>query len=425
MRFVETARLYEYIIPTKQMMVYESPRSAYTKIERLKIQSMQGFSVEGDKAFLSEVASVLNVIISIIYHPHITNKREEVIIRIEQAQQIGEEAFRRILSDSRLWKQHGLKMIPEEVYHYQHIDELRIYENRFIGLLISMLDKELSRYSTFYLSRLPALKYMDVSLDDPSIGEIISDIDRLRRKTQFLMNTHFYREVMKGKPLSRKIQPTNILVKDRLYCYCFRFYRKFVRYEDAAEAKYDLAMYYTVLVLKELRHRGFTPAHDPAEGTDDPKLVVENGEFKLIIGTTEDGDLHLTAIWKKYPKLPSEHLLIFKIDSDNRITAEDVPNYSDFDTVESVSIWDLAYAAKGKQGIVESDSEEKLIRAWLDTKINTAPVDRGIYEKYCPVCRSRDNEAVGAKQVCSACGSEYLFTESGGQDLIWFRKIRK
>ena len=147
MRFVETAKLNDYILLAKRLMKYESPRSAYAEIEKLETESMQSFSIESDRAFLKEVSSVLNVIISIIYHPHIANKREEVVIRIEQAQQISEEAFRQILADSRLWKSHGMKMIPEEVYHYQHIDELRIYENRFIGLLISLIDKALSSFS--------------------------------------------------------------------------------------------------------------------------------------------------------------------------------------------------------------------------------------------------------------------------------------
>lgn len=425
MRFVETAKLYDYILLAKRLMKYESPRSAYAEIEKLEAESIQSFSIESDRAFLREVSSVLNVIISIIYHPHIANKREEVVIRIEQAQQISEEAFRQILSDSRLWKSHGVKMIPEEVYHYQHIDELRIYENRFIGLLISMIDKELSRYSAFYLSKLPALKYMNVSLDDPAIGEIIQDIDRLKRKSQFLKNTYFYREVMKGKPISRKIQPTNILVKDRLYCYCYKFYRKFVRYEDAAETKRDLAMYYTLLILKEIKQQGFTLTKLDNLKKSDNRLVFENDEFIMLLGATADEDLRLTVVWKRYPRIKAEHLLIFRVDSESRVSSEEVKGYEKFNTVESVSLWDLSYTEREGQGVIDFDVEEQLVRTWLLTKLRTAPIDLGIYEKYCPVCRSKDNEPVGGRRVCSGCGSEYVFAGDGDRDLVWFSKIRK
>ena len=157
MRFIETQKLNDYIDSVDHILANDSLRSAYAKIESVVTASLQGFSIDGDREFLKEVSYVLNVIISIIYHPHIANKREEVVIRIEQAQAIDEEAFRRILTDSSLWKQHGLKMVPEEVHYYQHIDELRIYENRFIGMLISIIDKELSRFSTFYLNKLPTL----------------------------------------------------------------------------------------------------------------------------------------------------------------------------------------------------------------------------------------------------------------------------
>ncbi len=425
MRFVETAKLNDYILLAKRLMKYESPRSAYAEIEKLEAESIQSFSIESDRAFLREVSSVLNVIISIIYHPHIANKREEVVIRIEQAQQISEEAFRQILADSRLWKSHGVKMIPEEVYHYQHIDELRIYENRFIGLLISLIDKELSRYSAFYLSKLPALKYMSVSLDDPAIGEIIQDIDRLKRKSQFLKNTYFYREVMKGKPISRKIQPTNILVKDRLYCYCYKFYRKFVRYEDVNETKRDLAMYYTLLILKEIKKQGFTLTKLENQKKPDNRLVFENGDFIILLGATGNEDLRLTVVWKKLPRIKAEHLLIFRVDSESRITSDDVKNYEKYSTVESVSLWDLSYAGVASHGIIDFDVEEHLVRTWLDTKLTTAPIDIAIYEKYCPVCRSKDNELTDGRRVCAACGSEYAFARDGERDLVWFSKIRK
>ena len=421
MRFIETQKLSDYINSVDSVFASDSLRSAYSKIENLTTASLQGFSIEGDRAFLKEISSVLNVIISIISHPHISNKREEVVIRIEQAQQISDEALRQILMDSSLWRRHGVEMIPEEVYHYQYIDEVRIYENRFIGLLISIIDKELAKFSTFYLSKLPVLKMADVSLDDPTAGEIISEIDRLRRKSQFLMNTAFYREVSKGKPISRKIQPTNILVKDRLYCYCYRFYRKFVRYDDISDAKHDLRNYYFIHLLMEIKKHGYYLAPVESE-QDEDRLLFEGLNFFLEIIPSESDNLEMTVRWRNDKSVPiARHLLVFSVNGGERLTPDEIERYSEYDSINFVSLWELT--AERGEIITESIPEAAMISHWLESKTSTAFADKKIYEKYCPVCRSRDTEASENFHRCHTCSTEYVFTSLGSRDAVWFRRI--
>ena len=140
---------------------------------------------------------------------------------------------------------------------------------------------------------------------------------------------------------------------------------------------------------------------------------------------TRDEDIRLTVVWKRSPRKKAEHYLLFRVDSESAITSDDVKGFERFDTVESVSLWDLSYASVDGHGVIELDSEEQLVRSWLETKLRVAPVDKNIYEKYCPVCRSKDNESDDGIYVCHACGSEYLFGEDGGRDVVWFRRIRK
>ncbi len=422
MRFIETQKLNEYIESVDEIFANDSLRSVYSKIENLTTASLQGFSIEGDREFLKELSSVLNVIISIIAHPHITNKREEVVIRVEKAQHVEEEAFSQIMADSRLWKKHGAKMVPEEVYHYQHIDEIRIYENRFIGLLISIIDKELAKFSTFYLSKLPTLASLEVSLDDPSVGEIIGEIDRLRRKSQFLMNTQFYKEVTRGKPISRKIQPTNILVKDRLYCFCYRFYRKFVRYEDISDAKRDLRIYYFIHLLQEIKKHGYylTPSE---KAEDENRLLFEGLNFYIEILPTTNENIEMTVMWRKDKSVSkTRHLLVFSPGGDERLSPDEIENkYKDYNTVDFISLWELT-ASRGEI-IAESIPEAALISHWLESKTSATFVDRNIYERYCPICRARDIEAVENMRRCHSCGSEYTFAKIGSRDMAWFLSI--
>ena len=422
MRFIETKKLNDYIESVDSIFADQSLRSVYSKIENLNTASLQGFSIEGDREFLRELSFVLNVIISIVYHPHISNKREEVVIRIEQAQHIDEEAFRLIMSDSSLWKQHGAKMVPEEVYHHQHIDEIRIYENRFIGLLISIIDKELAKFQSFYLSKLPTLYMADVTLDDPAVGEIISEIDRLRRKSQFLMNTRFYKEVTKGKPISRKVQPTNILVKDRLYCYCYRFYRKFVRYEDVSDARRDLRTYYFIHLLQEIKKHGYYLS-PPTCAEDENRLLFEGLNFFVEIIPAENENLEMTVSWRKDKRAEcARHLLVFAPNSGERLTPGEIAGkYGEYKTVDFISLWELT-ASRGEL-IKESVPEAALISHWLESKTSAAFADRKIYEKYCPVCRGKDVEGDGDGHICHTCGSEYTFTEVGSRDMVWFKRI--
>ena len=420
MRFIETKKLNDYILSTGDFLRCTTEDFS-AKLSSLESVSLQSVSLEHDRSFLKELSSVLNVIVSIIYHPHIANKREEVIIRIEQAQQIGQEAFLNTVKDSKLWKEHNVRMVPEEVYYYQHIDELRIYENRFIAFLIDLIDKELAKFSNFYLSKLPTLTSLSSTLDSREIGEVIVEIDRLRRKTQFIQNTFFYKETSKGKPISRKIQPTNILLKDRLYRYCFKFYKSFMRYEDVNDTKRDLRTYYMILLFKELLAQGFR-----IQSASEKKYVFENGEFTLTL-TPEVGEtLALQVLCHRFPTTSARHLLGFHVETEKAIGAASGEEKKGYEGCEMLSLWELCYAdVPNAAATLKTDTEEALIRSWLSDKLSLVATDRYIYQKYCPVCRSRGVDSTEGVYSCPACDSRYMFDHSNEDTVAWFRKIRK
>ena len=421
MRFIETKKLNDYIASVGDPLAKDLSDDFSGQIGAIETVSIQDFSIDHDKSFLREVSSVLNVIVSILYHPHISNKREEVIIRIEQARQVDREAFASTIKDTKLWKQHDLKMIPEEIYYHQNIDELRIYENRFIGFLVNMIDRELAKFSAFYLSRLPTLTALGTELDSRQIGDVIMEIDRLRRKTQFIKNTHFYKEVTKGKPIEGKIKPTNILLKDRLYRFCFKFYRSFARYEDMASAKRDLRLYYTVLLLKELDRRGFAPVAVRGE----EQFAFANADFRLALAQGEGEMLELAVECFGMKTPAARHILGFHVETERPIQEAKQTFGKDFESAELLSLWELYYADAGMLSGDRADTEEELIRLWLASKISKTPTDRSIYKKYCPICKSRGIDEADGIYTCPACSSRYVFDESGDEATVWFRKIRK
>ncbi len=419
MRFIETKKLNDFVAKAGGFFEEQNAANFSERLQALRCVSLQTFSIKHDRAFLREVASVLNVIVSIIHHPHISNKREEVIIRIEQAQQVGQEAFLDTLKDGKLWKRHNFKMIPEELHYHQYEDELRIYENRFIGFLVDVIDRELTKFNAFYLSRLPTLSSPKKALDSKQIGQVIAEIDRLKRKTQFIKDTHFYREVTKGKPISSKIQPTNILLKDRLYRFCFRFYKSIARYEDVNAAKSDLRSYYMILLFKELYRRDFVLSR-----LGGGEYVFEHSDFVITLTQAEKYALRAQILCRGISDTPSGHILGFYTESEQE-NADAALDASGAEGAEMISLWKICYADGGKLSNVRQGSEKELIRGWLTSKITKIASDRSIYEKYCPICRNRGVDNVQGVYICPSCDSRYMFDSESEEGTVWFRKIRR
>ena len=168
----------------------------YHNLDTLEIPSLQNLSFEKDNEFFDEVSLILSVIASIIAKPHLSNKGEDIILRAEQAGHLSNESFQKVLKDSSLWKEKSLEMVPEYVHHYQYTDDIKIYENLFIGMLVNLIDEELIKYYNFYLNLVPSIDLNnDYSLvDTKNAEEALKKLDRLNRKIRYIKNTYFYKE---------------------------------------------------------------------------------------------------------------------------------------------------------------------------------------------------------------------------------------
>ena len=416
MRFIQATKLNEYISSLKSD--YENFKGdTLSAIESAGKISLQNFSLSQDASFLKSVSSVLNVIMSIITHPHISNKTEDVVIRVELANRLDHDAFVSTLKESNLWKRHGVKMIPEEIYYHQHEDELKIYENRFIVLLINLLDRELAKFNSFYFTRLPTIDSMS-GADSGAIGENVMLIDRLRRKMSFIKNTYFYKFISKEKPISPKIQPTNILLKDRLYKFCFKFYRNFVKVEDVLVAKANLQSFYLILLLKAIIAEGYKLKY-----SENGLWRFESDSFTLEVKSVYERHIQLSVLWRENPEQKITHTLLFDVGFDGTVfeNGEEIENYESLDTI---SLWELTEILDGRKKTVFSGSEEENIKSWLKSKTLTLSLPSAVYTKYCPICKSRESENDGALFTCRACHSEYVRGKDDASS-IWIKKLRK
>lgn len=422
MKIIEEAKLKEFISEVEKFSAdFSTPQDFYENVQNLKVTSLQSVSYKRDEAFFEEIAALLNVVLSIIAHPHLTNKREEVVVRIEQAKSLSAEDFKQVLKDSSLWKERNRTMIPENIYYYQYVNELCIYENRFITLFVDVIEAELMKYETFYLGLVPSVEFSGEGakgLHTKKVGEILQTVERLKMRVAFIKNTPFYKIVSKSMKIERVIRPTNILLKDRLYRHCFRFYRKFVRYGDKNARIKDFRTYYLILLLKELKKQGYTVQDKSYNSvTDKFRLALDDGRFGIVVATGNNNELVVDIGLKKGAGRKRRHLLFFD--------KKDVTLKENALTVELLSIWDLFYVDDGyKKAFALPQTEQELIASWLAAKTYIVQGDRKIYEKICPVCKSKNVDADRNTCACADCKTEYVF-DGARTGNIWFSKIRR
>lgn len=476
MKIAEKATLCDYIDSVDLICEkFEDARNFYEHLDKVPDFSLQSTAYKSDMNFLQEVNKVLSIIVSIIAHPHIANKREDIIIRIEQAPQIQTDAFKRVLQDSSLWKNHKGKMLPEKVHHHQYVDQLKIYENQFIVLLVDLLDVELSKSNAFYLQKLPDVApgdnvfvkplHSSISQEDSAVA--IKLTENLKRKLRYIKNSFFYKVVSEGKGISGVIKPTNILLKDRLYRACYRFYLSFVRYQTDEALRQDLAKYASVMILKCFKKAGFK-----LNAITEGKFRVPEGLIRkllkrgentfngVFVDNDESGEIFVnrtiapffngaTFVFENdyflaecsYLAENSAISLQVKLKNNNTVTShvllfdngeKDIAftSLSDFTSCELFSIWN-SYAVEGEQvRLLKGDFNEiEMIDNWILSKFTVITGDKDIYSRYCPVCKaqsvSQDESGVCS---CALCSTEYFaIDENDDSDIVkfWLSKVRR
>lgn len=400
-------------------------------------KTLQDLSFDSNIEFLDEISFIFSVISSIITRPHILSKGEEIVIRSELAPNLSTGMFQKTIRDSQLWTQDGIDMIPEYVYYYQHIDELRIYENIFIIVLIKKIEAEIIRYNEFYGSLIEAFDDQEaLSLDKDNADIALKKLQSLNRRLKHIKHTFFYKEVSKGIKNNFQVHPTNILVKDRLYNYCYKFYKKLLTYNDNEERLYDIRLFYYVGLLKSLKNEGFRLQNAKSFEIIDGKIIIptaifENDDFSLsFIPNDELIGLELIVQNKKIKDdnaNKAKHLLLFDAETkfkDNKYTPND-----EYDSIDVLSLWNMAHIYDSLEIAYNNIyKEDELISKWLKSKIKNTIASYDIYTSFCAICKKQaldinENNVI----TCEACNSKYIFTKNkeNSNECIWFIKIRR
>ena len=418
LQFKSNARAAEEFISLNGGLV-----GAYSHAESAGDFSLQKISYEEDCSYFKEALSLLGIILSIAEKPHVSTRREEVFARIEQAGQLSADDFKRVCRDGSLWKRRGVKMVPEELYYFRNEDELCIYENRFIVLLIDLIGKEITELKRVYGERLPRIGENTDALYAGDAGMALDFARNIEKRVAYLKNTGFYKIVGKEKPLKGRISPTNILLKDLKYRACFKFYNGFLKYQCEGEEAEDMRSIIKIYILKSLKKLGF----DLKEGKNLNEYKACGKEFSLNFDFNKKGAVILDVTHKISKK--TVKYALFAEDGRSAEAAEEFASGDDgknFCSVEMIGEWSLKDGVTHELLSRAGQTEEEMIYSWLASKIRLIRADSSVYKKYCPACGVSGVYENDGDFSCPNCGTRYAFTQnSSGESVIWICKLRR
>ncbi len=239
-----------------------------------------------------------NTLRTIVANPKIHLRVEKAILNAEIASKVDTVGLQMTIRTPQFWRRKDNEYSPESVYANVFEDEIAIYENRFILLLIDKMSNFIYRRITYLYDKVGCLNRM-VSHKTPDVGdvenimeygsfyEILTETDGnaslalvpetarknvlttnrsgfidlvrqlivLRQKLAQLKMSDFYKACAKARRLTdTEVHPTNILTMNAEYKVCYDFYRYLIKYTadglDRAIADTD----YQNFVLLSLLH---------------------------------------------------------------------------------------------------------------------------------------------------------------------------
>ena len=400
--------------------------SFYKNIDNLSLVSVQDLSFEKDIELFKELTFILSVILSIIAKPHLSHRRDEILARSGEVSAISEEDFQKTLRDSSIWKDQGTgKLLPEYLYYHQYEDEIKIYENIFIVHLVNEISLIADHYSSLYLSLLNVANKGNNQLlqDDDAQLKAMDAVNYVNRRIDLIKNTYFYKEVSKSKNKPKIFYPTNILLKDRLYNICFKFYKKMYVYDEKTTLNNHLFTYYFVLLLKILHKRGYElnsrtnklmSANNSISVPDSMAFVKD--DLRIIVEAYSKAHMFIFSYKDKDDGATSEHLLYIESDASLKDKPNPEHNESVF-TVECLSLWhrNLIHDNGDIETLNQTlESEDKMLETFLDSHHYVVTGSERVYSSYCPSCKNKNIVELNGYYRCPDCGAIYKFLKAKG-----------
>ena len=417
---------------------------------------------------LEEMKEVLDKILAILYHPHIIVQTNEIVLRSELSGKLSHESFQETMLDAKLWKEKSGEMVPEYVHSVETIDSIHTYENRFIALLIDEMDEAIDRvlaelnplmesieehyqhkemsfgkYSPFHDMRKNRYPYSSFFLQaDDTKDKVYNLARRIKRKTKNMKGTEFYKINCKPK-LSKNVIPTNILIHDKLYSFCYRYHVEHFRKAEQENRKREI-MYYNYFLtsfVNCIRKLNLLP--------DDPSLLSFGREGIL--------ELYPFA-FDQFPfefhiKADPENLILkiqVQVKDNERVLSEtndaiiirelyNEENKKQIQTLRDHLIleehYDTVLLATMNNILREVDHVMTFTYYKEDTEVLLGDLltsmtilfegNKELYTGFCPICGHNHIRYDGSLYQCGDCQGTYHMFDFEEKNLLWIRSYRK
>ena len=468
----------DYLIElTKKVVRYNrdsEPFSVlYSRIKDNKIKLHKAYDYVSTLEREKDLKIVVNKIISIIFKPQIKSITNEVILRSELAGNISTESFIKTTRNPQLWKRKDKELTPEFVYSLENIDSIDTYENRFISLLVDEIHDELK---VMMLHLTPLMETLEDLYQNNSLGfgktSLINDLSALNypyenvltkfrsikskayqmaktieKRIKHIKSSEFYRFTSK-KLDDRNVLPTNILIHNPLYNYCYRFYKDNYSKNDE-DNKFDVYYYNYVLLnfIKYFSSVKLTKASLENSGKvylDENKRVhFDEISFKngIFLFTLKEDKFKL-GFYIESKLVNNSRRLDTKVDSNNSSLNYVLTsfNYSknnektlqeilEKTNVNNKLLLTMNNVSGNYRNIVNlsyfKSNQENLINSIFKTFTLLFDCDLDLFKSKCPVCGDVNVSYDGYNYICRNCGASFSINSTRDGNFLWVKNLRR
>ncbi|MCQ2772545.1 MAG: DUF2357 domain-containing protein [Bacilli bacterium] len=427
-------------------------------LEKAKIGFYEPINFDTYYSAIQSLGTLADKIVSIIAKPHFQVVDSEVILRAEQAPSLSPNSFKETMRDTGLWKkkQTGF-MSPEYVHSVEKVDTIDTYENRFVAYLIDKIDEEVTKlmndldpsfasfenyYETRGISFSPNMLLSSFETNKPIEGvfdanssivgqdKVFMELSKLKRKSNKMMESEFYKRLIK-KGASLNITPTNILLHDPLYNYCFRYYRDNFLGTTGSDSQTEQVYHNFVLLsfLDYLNNEKLLPS-DVVVRYENGKLVFE--PFSFVKGVLEfklEQDTDGLKVMADYKGIERYNCLLV---TKRTYNPRDVRTFKErrglyFSHFEKVLLISMENFAKDFANCLTISYHKKDVNERYDGFLSSLSMifkaNRESVMERCPVCGSSKTQYRSNRTICDRCGSVYALLDEG--QYIWIKTFRR
>lgn len=361
--------------------------------------SLQEASFKHHIDTLNIYLEVLKAIYSITRKPYTTNDREETVRRADTAGLIGNQEFLRTTLSPNFWKRdRSGRLKPEFVYKEENIDTIVNQENLFIRFLIDVIKKDITGYQKFCLAFLPKIVdgiFTPWMIPQETFTDSFKKCQKILHYINRLERTEFCKVLSVKRFNPRSLRRTNVLTKNPLYSYCYKFYINHLSNMFSYEGRKAYSDYTAMLFVKALIDLGYEL---------DKQDVFVNGDTKIRI-TPSFSTFQLSFV---HQKLPFKEIMVHYafLEEDREGEVEDLAGVDDY----RFTFYHLFNMDEETRGRYEVKDELTLIKDLIYKTAYLHPIHDDLYEHFCPRCQGMNVRRESEDQrvyVCPDCSERY------------------